>query len=201
MRNNLLIVWNLLLTATVAFLFFYAFNLKSQTNSKEMAAAPKAAAASDTASQLRIAYVNIDSLEKNYKLFAQKKKELEGKQQQSEAILNKKIATFQTDYSAAQQQAATMTQSQLQSVQDKLQKEQADIQQLQSTLQSDFQNQLDKFNVQLKDSLDSFLKTYNADKKYTYVLSFSQGSDILFAQPQFDITAEAVKGMNLRMQQ
>ncbi len=186
-----------MLTAILAFLFFYIFNQKNQaTDNKNTATASKTVAVSDSTGPLRIAYVNIDSLEKNYQLFAQKKKELEGKQQQSEAILNKKIAAFQTDYTAAQQQAPTMTQAQLQGIQDKLQKEQADIQQLQSTLQTDFQNQLDKFNVQLKDSLDSFLKIYNADKRFNYVLSYSQGSDILFAQPSFDITADAVKGMN-----
>ncbi len=154
---------------------------------------------SDSATSLCIAYVKIDTLEAHYELFIQKKKELDAKQQQAEALLNKKMDAFQNDYTAAQQQAATMTQLQLEAIQEKLQKEQADIQQSQTSLQTEFQNQIEKFNHQLKDSLDSFLKTYNADKRFAYVLSYSDASDILFAQPQYDITDDAVKGMNERL--
>jgi len=153
----------------------------------------------DSTGSIRIAYVNIDSLENHYELYEQRKKELEKKQQQSEALLNKKIDAFQKDYAAAQQSATTMTESQLQSMQEKLQKQQADIQQLQSSLQTDFQNQLEQSNKQLKDSLDSFIKTYNADKRFTYILSYSDGGDILFAEPGLDITEDAIKGLNEKL--
>ncbi|MEO5674503.1 MAG: OmpH family outer membrane protein [Chitinophagales bacterium] len=203
MKNTVLIVWNLVLTAIIAFLFFYVFAEKkerAENDEKKNLSGNAAEAHADSSNELRIAYVNVDSLENNYALFASKKKELEAKQQQSEAVLNKKVTAFQNDYTSAQQQAATMTETQLQAIQEKLQKQQAEIQQLQTALQADFQNQLEKFNIELKDSLDSYLKTYNSDNRFTYVLSYSAGSDILYAQPQFDITADAVKGMNERLQ-
>jgi len=197
MKNTLLIVWNALLTVAIAFLLFHV--LREEGEKHDSNTTQKPGAPSDSASAFRIAYVNLDSLESHYTLFAKKKKELDGKQQESEAKFNKKMADFQNDYTAAQQSAATMTESQLQATQDKLQKQQAYIQQLRDTLQSNFQNQLDKFNTEIKDSLDSFMKTYNADKRFAYVLSYSDGGDILFAKPQYDITAEAIKGMNERL--
>ena len=197
MKNTVLIVWNVVLTVIVAFLIFHV--LSEENGKKDPGSEKKPSLLSDTASNIRIAYVNIDSLENHYELYKQKKKELEKKQQQSEALLNKKMDAFQNDYTAAQQSASTMTETQLQTTQEKLQRQQAEIQQLQNSLQTDFQNQLDQFNHQLKDSLDSFMKTYNADKQFSYVLSYTDGGDILFAEPRFDITDDAIKGMNERL--
>ena len=197
MKNTVLIVWNVVLTAIVAFLVFHV--LSEDKGKKDPSPAKKSSVLSDSTSSLRIAYVNIDSLEKHYELYEQRKTELEKKQQQSEALLNKKIDAFQKDYTAAQQSATTMTESQLQSTQEKLQRQQAEIQQLQSSLQTDFQNQLEQSNKQLKDSLDSFIKTYNADKRFTYILSYSDGGDILFAEPGLDITEDAIKGLNEKL--
>lgn len=201
MKNAALIVWNVVLTIAVAFLLFQKFSTSgsgfTKTGADHMNSNESDSNSINGSNEaLRIAYVNIDSLQAHYGLYEEKKKELERKQQQSEASLNKMIDDFQNEYAAAQQSAATMTESQLQAIKDKLQKKQADIQQKQSALQSEFQGQLEQANTQLKDSLDSFMKRYNADKKFTYVLSYTDGGDILFAEPQFDITADAIKGMN-----
>ncbi|HYV93788.1 MAG TPA: OmpH family outer membrane protein [Chitinophagales bacterium] len=197
MKNTLLIVWNIVLTVAIAFLLFHV--LSEEVEKQKSTTTQKPAMPSDSASAFRVAYVNIDSLENHYELFAKKKKELEGKKQQSETQFNKKMADFQNDYTAAQQSAATMTESQLQATQDKLQKQEAYLQKLQNDLQSDFQDQIEKFNTEVKDSLDSFMKTYNADKRFAYILSYTDGGDILFAQPEYDITADAIKGMNERL--
>lgn len=197
MKNTVLIVWNVVLTAMVAFLLFHV--LSEEQGKKDPAFEKKSSVISDSSGSIRIAYVNIDSLQAHYELYEQRKKELEKKQQQSEALLSKKIDALQNDYTAAQQSAATMTEAQLQATQEKLQRQQAEIQQLQTSLQTDFQKQLDQSNKQLKDSLDSFIKNYNADKRFTYILSYSDGGDILFAQPQFDVTEDAIKGLNERL--
>jgi outer membrane protein len=197
MKNTALIVWNVVLTLAVVFLLFQKF---SAAGSGSTRAATDHKNYNDSANgsneALRIAYVNIDTLQAHYGLYEEKKKELEKKQQQSEAQLNKMIDDFQNDYTAAQQAAATMTESQLQATQEKFQKKQAEIQQKQGALQSAFQSDLEQANRQLKDSLDSFIKRYNEDKKFSYVLSFTDGGDILFGQPRFDITDDAIKGMN-----
>lgn len=196
MKNTGLIIWNVVLTAIVAFLVIHIYREGKGTQDPASENSP---VVSDTTGMLRIAYVNIDSLEKHYELYDQRKKELQKKQQESEAKLNRKIDAFQNEYTAATQSAATMTESQLQATQEKLQKQQAEIQELQNALQTDFQNDLDQSNRQLQDSLNSFIKTYNADKRFSYILSYTEGGDILFAQPGFDITADAIKGLNERL--
>ncbi len=138
-------------------------------------------------------------MQNNYSLFVDKKKELENKQQQMEATLDKKMKDLQAEYTAAQQASTTMTQQQLQETEQRLQKKQADIQKLQTQLTTDLQTQLTQFNQQLKDSLDSFLEDYNASNKYTMILSIVEGGQVLYSEPQYDITADAIKWMNERI--
>lgn len=49
----------------------------------------------------------------------------------------------------------------------------------------------------MRDSLQSYLNTLNADKKYTMILS-KQGDNILYADPTNDITTVVINGMNER---
>ncbi|HUM47893.1 MAG TPA: OmpH family outer membrane protein [Chitinophagales bacterium] len=198
MKSSLLIAWNVVLTVITAALLFIQFG-KSAPSATETITAQPATAGEAVATDTRIATINIDSMQNNYTLFVNKKKELEQKQKQMESTLERKGKELQADYAAAQQQAATMTQQQLGETEQRLQKKQADIQQLQSQLTGDLQNQLEQFNKELKDSLDSFLKDYNASNKYTVILSIVEGGQVLYAEPQYDITGDAITGMNARL--
>ncbi len=198
MKSSLLIAWNVILTVIIAALLFIQLGSKQPTTAVTEITPAKSSTAGP-ATEARIATINIDSMQNNYTLFVNKKKELEQKQKQMEATLARKGQELQSDYQKAQQQASTMTQQQLAETEQSLQKKQADIQQLQGQLSGDLQNQLDKFNKELKDSLDSFLKDYNATGKYTVILSVVEGGQVLYAEPQYDITGDAIIGMNGRL--
>jgi outer membrane protein len=182
----------------VGIILFHIFSEHHDNENHETTSGSVIVQAADSAG-IRIAFINIDTLESRYDLFSQKKKELTDKQKQAEALFEKKSKAFQDDYATAQKEAASMTEAQMKLTEEKLQAKQEELQQLQDALQSDFQNQLDQFNKQLKDSLDSFLKDYNADKRYTYVLSMIDGGQILYASPQVDITQDAIIGLNDRL--
>lgn len=67
-----------------------------------------------------------------------------------------------------------------------------------STLQrlaSEFQTEQDKFNVALRDSIKNYLAKYNKEKKYSIILS-KQGENLLYADKTYDITAEIIEGLN-----
>jgi len=191
-----LIVWNVLLTAGLGYLIFMRTGAAQKESSSEKT---PLTVKKDSTARGAIAFVNIDTLENQYNLFSQKKKEMQLRQKQSEDLFNKKMDEFQNDYAAAQKSASTMTQSQLEETQQKLQQKQMEIQQLQDKLQNDFQKQLEVINKQLEDSLNSFIEDYNADKHFSYVLSYTAGGAILYGEPGLDITEEVVKGMNDRL--
>lgn len=189
MKSNSLVIWNVVLTIAVAILLFLQFNRK--------ATQPSSSPGGGNA--LRIAYINVDTFQNHYTFFIDKKKDLDQKQQQMQATYQQKAGAFQNDYTAAQKAAATMSPQQQNQLSQQLQGEQAELQQLQSNLSTQFQSQLDQFNKQLLDSLNNFIKIYNADKKYDFILSVGQGSNVLFSAPQADITQEMITGMNSRL--
>lgn len=196
MKNSFLVVWNMVLTIVVTVMLLLHFREGNVAKTSSVQNVP--VHISDSSS-IKIAYINIDSLEERYELFAQKKKEMESKQQQAQSIFDRKMTEFQNDYQSAQQSASTMTQSQLAATSESLKKKQDELQQLQDQLQNDFQRQLTEFNKQLKDSLDSFLKDYNRENRFAYVLSQTEGGAVLYGEPALNITSDAVRGMNSRL--
>lgn len=194
MKTSVLLIWNVVLTIAVAVLLYFHFKKPAASASPD-----ESAVLYDSISPLKIAYINVDTLQNNYELFSQKKKELEQKKINLEAQFQKKMADFQISYQAAQETAPKMTEKQLEETQIALQKQQMELQQMEERMSTDFQTELERFNRQLKDSLDSFLKTYNADKKYSYILMMTEGSSLLYAEPHLDITNDAITGMNERL--
>ena len=52
--------------------------------------------------------------------------------------------------------------------------------------------------MQLTDSLNNYLKEFNADGRYHIILSNSAKDNVLWAAEQYDITNEVIEGMNAR---
>jgi outer membrane protein len=51
-------------------------------------------------------------------------------------------------------------------------------------------------NERFVDSVYTYLKRYQEDKGYDYILGFSRGSGILYAKDTLDITWDVIRGMN-----
>ena len=52
--------------------------------------------------------------------------------------------------------------------------------------------------MQLVDSLETFLKIFNADGRYHVILSNNAKDNVLMSSEQYDITSEFIIGMNAR---
>lgn len=192
--KRLPLVLNGVLFALVAVLFYLHFS-----GSKPSSAT---ATSGDTTSQrgnteLRIAYVNIDSLEAHYGYFQTKKEELSKRQEEIQNDLSGRAKTLQNEVAELQKKAPTMTQSQGEAAQRSIMQKQQALQQREQSLRQKFMEEQQQFNVDLHARLDAFLKTYNADKHYTYILSYAEGvSDILYKDSTKDITADVIQGLN-----
>ena len=145
----------------------------------------------------KINYVEVDSIMtqykfcKEYSLILQKKGQniqntLAQKQQQLEAA----AANFQQKI-----QQNAYTREQAQGIQAQLQRQNADLQALNQRLSGEFQNETEKYNNALRDSIKHFLASYNKDKKYSLILS-KAGDNILYADKAHDITNDVIAGLN-----
>ena len=61
--------------------------------------------------------------------------------------------------------------------------------------QEKIQNQIAEFNRQLSDSIQNFIKDYNATRHYDAILYRASG---LYFNPALDITGEIIEGLNAR---
>lgn len=148
----------------------------------------------------KIAYVNIDSLEANYLYLKAEKKKFEKRQADMMAELERSAQQIQNDYIAMQRkmQAGTLTPAEKDAGEKRLMQMDESYRTRKDALQVQLVKEQDEFNKKLQAELDAFLAEYNKDKKFDYILSYSKGGSIMFANKSLDITEDVLKGMNTR---
>ena len=148
----------------------------------------------------KIAYVNIDSLEEHYDLLKSKRADFKKQQEQMEGELQQSYLQMQQKAEDVQKkaQAQTITESEYKSAEKQLMLMQQSLESRKQSLTDKLLKQQEEFSKGLKKGLDIFLESYNKDKHYDFILSYSanSGSSIMYANKQFDITKDVIAGMN-----
>ncbi len=174
---------------------------KENVNANEAAveATPKSdEAAPEVASVYPIAYVNVDSLLLNYDYAKDLNAALLKKQEKSRKELKNREDKFRADYESMMkkyQAGAYLTEESLRREQENLAKQEQDFQELAAKLEKDLITEQAKTNAQLRDTIATFFKIYNADKRYKYILS---DAGVLYVEDALNITQDVVNQLNAR---
>ena len=150
-----------------------------------------------TSPPIRIAFVNIDTLNEKYLYIADYVKIMKKKKETIEAQLQAMITQFQQDYENFQQsvQAGIAPQAELEKQKRKLEQQQKDIQNKQLQMDN-LSIELQEKNEQLQKDIKEFMKRFN-NGKYDYILSYSEVlPNVLLANPQYDITNDVLNALN-----
>ena len=149
-------------------------------------------------SELSIAYIKIDSLAVNYD-FAQEMHDSFVKQQDAFAKeYGEKRNNFESQVAAFQekvQKGGFLSQDRALQERDRLSGEEQQITKLDQELSAKLAQIQTDNNKQLLDSIMSYVKSYNKDKKYSYI--FNAG-EILIGDEANNITKEILVGLNAR---
>lgn len=188
-NNNTSLIWNIVLTLAVSVLFFLHFSNKPGTEAG-------AVADGNVVPGRRTVYVQVDSLLKNYDFFKETKKELENKNFQLENELNQKGRSLQNEVAFFQQKAQTMTPEQARSTEAQLMKKQQDLVAYRDQSAQALGQEEAKKNEQLYKNIRAYIEKYNKENGYEYVLGYSLGGGILFANPSLDVTQKIIEGLN-----
>lgn len=159
---------------------------------------PASSASSEAQTDLRIAYVEVDSIMTQFEYAKEKSKELEKKSLNARNTLTQKGNQFQSAANNFQQKLQNngfTSREQAESAQAALQRQQNDLAALQARLENELANEQQKFLQSLQDSLNNFLEVYNKEKKYDMIINKSA---ILYAGKKFDITQDVINGLNKR---
>jgi len=145
-----------------------------------------------------IVYVNTDSLLDNYTYFKQKRAQLERKQERLENELDASVAALEKEIEQYQNQAGTMTPTLRQITEESLMKKEQEILKKRQDLLKQFRDEEEKVQEEIHDDLNNYLKEFNKDKNYSFILGYSRGSGILLAHDSLDITGTVLQGLNKR---
>lgn len=189
--KNINTLLNLVLLVAVAILFFLYFKKGNTSNSTIRKS-------SDTSINCpaKIAYFNMDSLEKQYTFIVDSKNQLKGKEQSMTGELEDMRKKFTARAQQLQAKQSTMTQKEGEEAQQEYAQMQQTIQQKQASMSQSLQEENFKMIQEINKNIEDYLKTFNQDKKYAFIFSHTQGDNMFYKDTLYNITNEVVDGLN-----
>ena len=185
--KNLSLVLNAVLLVAVAVLYFLHFSSKTSTSSSTGSVNP---------SDLKVAYINSDTVLKYYDFFKVNMEKLESKGKKLDQDLQNRAQSLQSDITAYQRNYGSMTIGQAKAVEDDLGKKRQNLELYQRSLEQDLIGEQAKLNEELYKKITDYLKEYAQQKDLQIVLKFNPGSDMLYGGAGVDITKQVIQGLN-----
>ncbi|WP_448520351.1 OmpH family outer membrane protein [Rhodoflexus sp.] len=189
-NNSLSLILNIVLAAAVAFLYYLHFSEKNTSTSSPIAGEGQGGA--------QIAHINTDSLLSNYQFFEDMQNELAEKKNRAERQLISRGQALQQEVGSVEKriQAGLMSNNQIKEAQQLLGQKEQELIAYRETVMAGLIEEEKLMNNRLYDSLISYLREFNKDKKYQYIFGYTKGGGILLANDQTDITDQIIKGLN-----
>ena len=191
MKNGLLVL-NVILLVAVAYLFYLQFSNKKGkpdtgntiAHNSDMPQAP-----------FRIAYFEIDSIDANCEQVIDIRAEINKKQLAINAELENLDKSYREKYINYQDKAAGMTPAQSEQATNDLMQSQENMKNRRALLDKEYNDFVTRRMQEVKSKIEDFLKEYNKDKGYSYIISYEPGLFYL-KDTIYDITNDVVKGLN-----
>jgi outer membrane protein len=200
--KNLSTVFNLVLLVLVGVLFWLYFGLKKSSDGGSSSTITNSSV-SDNAGKdrlLRIAHVNVDTLNAKYQLMLDFKREVESSENSLQAEYQSKANAFQQQYTAYMQkkQAGAISQVDDEKLQKELQAKKDELDNFQ-VKRDNLVRQTDEHNAKILDIIRKYVADYNKKMHFDYILANAEsGTNILYSSDGLDITKDIVSGLNLQ---
>jgi outer membrane protein len=188
--KNFSFILNIILLVAVAVLYYLHFS-KSQSTGSGLAIPSQTISSS-------IVFVNSDSLLDNYEFFKDIKTRMESKEDSIDNLIKAQASRLESEIVAYQKDAPGMTDQQRMVKEEELMKKQQALGDRRKELLNILEEEEGTLNDSLYAKLQLFLKDFNKDKNFSFILSYQRGGGILHANDSLNITNEVVKGLNER---
>jgi outer membrane protein len=185
--KNLSLILNAILLVAVGVLYYLHFSTGKSSGTSESAVTP---------SDLKIAYINADTVLKYYEYLKTTKVTLEEKTKKMDQDYRNRAMGLQNEIAAYQRNVSNMTLGQVKAVEEDLGKKQQNLQMYQQSLGQQLMEEESKIQKELYDRITVFLKKYGSEKGLQIVLKFDPTSDLLFAGQPLDISQDVITGLN-----
>ena len=190
---------NFILNGLLALALVLGFAQCAGNNNASTTSAPVAGATGS--SNMKIAFVEIDSLLTKYNFWNDLSEQMLKKEENSRTTLNekgKKLEAEVREFERKIQNNGYASRERAEQEQARLMKQQQELQELQQKLANDLAAENQKNSLELRDSINSFLNEYNKTKGYDLIISNTAFDNLLYGNPAYNITNEIVEGLNAR---
>ena len=184
--KNVSLALNAILIVAVAGLYYLHF----------MGPAASKVASPTPAGDLKIAYINSDTVLKYYDYFKVNRDKLEAKGKKLDQDLKNRASSLQGEIESYQRNVNSMTIGQARAVEEDLGKKRQNLQLYQETLSQQMLGDQERMTKDLYERVTTYLKKYGQDKGLQVVFKFDASSDLLFAGESLDISLDVIKGLN-----
>jgi len=191
--KNISLIINIVLAVAIAFLFVLYFSLNGKVNK---IAEQKISFSSSN--NPRIAYIDMDTLYAYYHEYLDMKDQMTNKQKKMETELNNRKTQYERkvmDYQDKVQKGLLLT-SERQQIEQQLYSDQQNLLKLSESMQNELAEETRVLNNKLGYNIVEFLKEYNKDGRYLYIMSHVFGGNLLYANDSLNITRDVIKGLN-----
>lgn len=190
MRNIAMIpgILALLLTGVL----FYVVNLRPAS----VQAVNSGSAGSSPQSTFRIAYFNLDSLEAHYDYFKDVLDQVKSKESEMNAELSGMEKGYQKKIAEWQKKGNSMSKEESDQAQQEYAQMQQTYQMKKQTLQESLMKHNEDLKADIRKKIEEYLKEYNKNKGYTYIISYESNSFIYVRDTTYNITPDLIRGLN-----
>lgn len=185
--KNLSLILNMVLLILVAFLYYKIYNNPAKPDAPKSLPPPKAGT---------VVFLNADTLFEHYNLFKELTDRFDKKRDSIDNLLRSKDAALKQDAANYQQRAETMSVTDRQRTEEALMARNSDLLQLKDNLYDELSRSQDFMQDTIHKNITAFLKEFNKDKNYAFILSYQKGSGVLLANDSLDITSLVLDGLN-----
>ena len=190
MKKNFTLISNIVLAVAVAVLFYWHFSA-----CKQCSAATASKSATKQSNNFKIAYFDLDSLQNNFDYYKEVAKELGNSEQQKRNELSEKKDAYAAKVKEYQSKGQSMSQSEMAAAQQDIQQRERDYQQDEQMKSQEMQEESFKKLQDVKKKIEDYLKEYNKDNTYSYIISSSTDL-VYYKDTAYNITNDLIKGLN-----
>lgn len=181
-----------LVIAGVAVFAISACNKATQSADTATAEGTTAAAKTD----VKIAYVQTDSLIAKYTFYKEKSGEITEKGKRYETELGTRARGFEQEVANFQQTATSMTMNQARAKEEELAKKQNNLVTYRDNLMRELSEDEAKLYADVYDQVQAYLTEYAKENGIDMILSYTRGGAVWYSDAAFDVTDKVLEGLN-----
>jgi outer membrane protein len=185
-------VLSILALIGVGILFYLYFSDRKVSGKHSVSSDAKA----QQKTEFRMAYFDIDSLQEKYEYFKDVSGEVRTKEANMTSQLNSLQDSYQRRLRQLQEKGPTMTQAEGEAAQREVAEMQQKYQQRQISLEQDLKKQQIDLMNDVRTKIENYLKEYNKQKGYAFILSYEPGFMLYYRDSVYDITNDVIAGLN-----